>query len=568
MNIRQLLTRNAWSSSVVSREIRYRERFEFAIALSLLVHAFILALRFGAAGFGLPWGEERAEAPPVTLRMSEELRSAEPSPPAASIQRDEPPAAPPALAGAPSTARVTTLEVRLVPAPAPPAPAAAPRRETRTAKAAARTRARERVVKARPAPRILAQAKPEAETFKVPEAKRVEPEPQRAPDSAAKPQTEEPRPPDPAVEQMIEQARRESEEAARAEAEDAARRRAEEDARQRALARKKAEEAKQLAEAKRLEDARKEEEARREALELEAKKLAEDKTRQEAEELARQRAVAQKKEEEAKKLEEARRIEEKKKEEEARVAELKKKEEEGRRVRLEMEALKRAEELAKLQAEAKRKALEAQKAAEEAAKLKEAQRLAEEAARAREAERKRAEADAQRERERLAAQKAGPAAPGQLSGLDIAKKAIEDLRNPGTPRGDPRRPPGPPTTAENPRRRSVFGIERDVMVRSYIESWRSKLERYGSFNYRRSASRSSLYDNPIVTVAIRSDGSLEDVRIHRSSGLREIDEAIFRISELHAPYAKFPPALARQYDVIEIRRVWSFEDTLKILDEM
>ncbi len=69
-------------------------------------------------------------------------------------------------------------------------------------------------------------------------------------------------------------------------------------------------------------------------------------------------------------------------------------------------------------------------------------------------------------------------------------------------------------------------------------------------------------------MAIRSDGSLEDVFIHRSSGVRELDEAMRRIARVNAPYSAFPPALARQYDVIEIRRVWYFEDTLRIMEEM
>jgi outer membrane biosynthesis protein TonB len=71
----------------------------------------------------------------------------------------------------------------------------------------------------------------------------------------------------------------------------------------------------------------------------------------------------------------------------------------------------------------------------------------------------------------------------------------------------------------------------------------------------------------LVTVAIRSDGSLEDVHIHRSSG-RELDGAVRRIAMLHAPYSAFPPELARQFDVIEIRRVWLFEDTLRLREEM
>jgi TonB family protein len=194
--------------------------------------------------------------------------------------------------------------------------------------------------------------------------------------------------------------------------------------------------------------------------------------------------------------------------------------------------------------------------------------LAEEAA-ARErdaAERARADAEAaaQRAREGLAKQQAPGAAPGALSGKELAAKVIDQLRS---GRVDPSRPPSPSPTVENPRRRTVAGIERDVMLRMYVESWRWKIERTGAVNYRPSAAwRAS--ENPIVTVSIRSDGSVEEVFIHRSSGVRELDDAVRRIARLHAPYSTFPPALARQYDVIDIRRVWSFEDTLRILDEM
>lgn len=101
----------------------------------------------------------------------------------------------------------------------------------------------------------------------------------------------------------------------------------------------------------------------------------------------------------------------------------------------------------------------------------------------------------------------------------------------------------------------------------YVESWRTKIERHGALNYRHWVSRIAR-DNPVVTVSIRSDGSLEDVVIHRSSGVRELDEAVRRIAYLHSPYSAFPPALATRYDVIEIRRVWFFDTTLKIMDEM
>jgi len=497
-----------------------------------------MSLQFGVLGFGLPslvmpWEERRVQAE-INVRLVEAPRPPAPPAPAKEPLRLalspqlslEPPAAaqpakPPRADG--------SFEVVTAPEPKAPAPLAEPLREARKPAPAAKTRARDRKLKAKPQPPILAQADPEEETFNVPPPKRPQPEPPRAPQSAAKKQTEEPR----SEVVAAETARRQAEEAARIEAEQAARRRAEEEARQLALAREKELEAKQQEEARRLEE-QKEEEARL-ALELEAQKLAEEAAREEAEKLALRRALELKKEQEAK-------------------------EEEAKRLALELEAAKRVED-AREQAIAREKELEARRLAEEAAtRAKEA------------AERKRAEAEAaaQRERDRLAAQKgpaAGPAAPGAPSGKELAPKVLDQLRTPGAAREKILAEPGPPPRPENPRRRSLFGVERDVGLRMYVESFRWKIERNGTLNYRPSAGWSAR-DNPIVTVSIRSDGTLEDVAIHRSSGLREIDEAVRRIARLNAPYSRFPPALAHRYDVIDIRRVWSFDGTLRILDEM
>ena len=289
---------------------------------------------------------------------------------------------------------------------------------------------------------------------------------------------------------------------------------------------------------------RAEEDARRQALELEARKVAEETAKREAEELARKRALALQKELEAKKQEEAKAQEELKKQEEA------------KRLALEQETLKRAEEAARQQAIARQKELEAKRQAEEAA------------VRAKEtAERQRAEAEAAAQRERLAAvPKPGAAtAPGAPSGSELAAKALEQIRKPAPTRIDPPGPPLPPVKAEDPRRRSIFGGVRDVGLRMYVESWRSKIERNGSMNYRRATAMSTSH-NPVVTVSIRSDGSLENVVINRSSGVRELDQAALNIARLYAPYSKFPPPLANQYDVIDIRREWVFDNTLKIVD--
>ena len=61
-----------------------------------------------------------------------------------------------------------------------------------------------------------------------------------------------------------------------------------------------------------------------------------------------------------------------------------------------------------------------------------------------------------------------------------------------------------------------------------------------------------------VTVEIRADGSLENVEISRSSGKKVLDEAALRIVRLAAPFAPFPPDIARDTDILSITRTWSF----------
>lgn len=70
--------------------------------------------------------------------------------------------------------------------------------------------------------------------------------------------------------------------------------------------------------------------------------------------------------------------------------------------------------------------------------------------------------------------------------------------------------------------------------------------------------------DPLVTVAIRSDGSVESVIFVHSSGVPALDEAIRRVVDSQKPYDAFPPGLAREYDVIEIRRTWYFDMAIRL----
>lgn len=93
----------------------------------------------------------------------------------------------------------------------------------------------------------------------------------------------------------------------------------------------------------------------------------------------------------------------------------------------------------------------------------------------------------------------------------------------------------------------------------YIAAWVRKVERIGEMNFPEAARQDNLSRGPILDVAIRADGSIQAIRIVRSSGNSELDQAAQRIVRLGAPYATFSPELRQKYDVLSISRPWRFE---------
>lgn len=97
----------------------------------------------------------------------------------------------------------------------------------------------------------------------------------------------------------------------------------------------------------------------------------------------------------------------------------------------------------------------------------------------------------------------------------------------------------------------------------YAEAWALKIHLNMTFDMVRDAAKRP-HVSPMVTVAIRSDGSVESVTFVVSSGVPELDAAVKRVVESQAPYAAFSPALAREYDVVEIRRTWHFDMAIRL----
>jgi len=111
---------------------------------------------------------------------------------------------------------------------------------------------------------------------------------------------------------------------------------------------------------------------------------------------------------------------------------------------------------------------------------------------------------------------------------------------------------------QRPRRRFIGARTQEFRFARYIEDWRVKIERVGELNYPQAARDQRIYGSLIVTVSIKSDGTLERVDINRPSGQRILNAAALRIVHLAAPFAPFPADIAKDTDIISITRTWIF----------
>ena len=144
-----------------------------------------------------------------------------------------------------------------------------------------------------------------------------------------------------------------------------------------------------------------------------------------------------------------------------------------------------------------------------------------------------------------------PQSVSMTSGLDMATAAINLARLEGQ-------------IARNiddynkrPRKKFIGARVEEYRFAQYVEDWRQKVERVGNLNYPQAA-KGRFYGSLVLTVIIKSDGSLDRVELNRSSGQKVLDDAARRIVEMGAPYSKFPESVRRDTDVIEITRTWWF----------
>ena len=119
---------------------------------------------------------------------------------------------------------------------------------------------------------------------------------------------------------------------------------------------------------------------------------------------------------------------------------------------------------------------------------------------------------------------------------------------------------------KRPRKKFIGASAAEYRFAQYEEDWRAKVERWGTVNYPAEA-RGKLYGNLRLTVTLRPDGTVAAIDLDRSSGLKVLDNAAFKIVRMASPFAPFPPDIRRDTDLLVITRTWFFGQGNKLWTE-
>jgi protein TonB len=118
--------------------------------------------------------------------------------------------------------------------------------------------------------------------------------------------------------------------------------------------------------------------------------------------------------------------------------------------------------------------------------------------------------------------------------------------------------------SQRPRHKSINASTREYRYSAYLEAWRKKVERVGNLNYPDEAKRKKLYGDLLLHVSLRADGSVQQIRVVRSSGHKILDDAAMRIVRLASPFAPFPTEIRKEVDILDITRTWQFQSNNRL----
>ena len=111
--------------------------------------------------------------------------------------------------------------------------------------------------------------------------------------------------------------------------------------------------------------------------------------------------------------------------------------------------------------------------------------------------------------------------------------------------------------ARRPKRKFVSASTKEYAWAQYLRGWVDRVERVGNLNYPDEARRRHIGGLVVISVGVRRDGSVESIKIIRSSHIPMLDEAAQRIVRLSEPFAPLPKT-REDPDILHITRTWQF----------
>jgi hypothetical protein len=181
-----------------------------------------------------------------------------------------------------------------------------------------------------------------------------------------------------------------------------------------------------------------------------------------------------------------------------------------------------------------------------------------------EAARQQAQAQAQAARELAAQQQVAERQAAEARREELLKAIGRQLNEEADQRQAAEVAARLPPSVSSQRRIKLFGrSDPNAELVLYAEAWARKIQMNTAADTVRELLKLP-HTDPVVTVAVRADGSVESVKLELSSGVQAVDAAIERIVRSQASYPAFSRALASQYDVVEIRRTWQFDTAVRI----
>lgn len=121
------------------------------------------------------------------------------------------------------------------------------------------------------------------------------------------------------------------------------------------------------------------------------------------------------------------------------------------------------------------------------------------------------------------------------------------------------------TLARKPRVLRLTSAEtRAHRYAAYLDNWRRRVETVGNMNYPEQARSQGLQGKLRLLVALRPDGSVENIELLKSSGYPVLDQSAIRIVQMAAPFQSFPVEMRKEVDRLEIIRTWKFEKQAQV----